>query len=218
MWIRYEASSIFARGQRLGRGEARGNVCDDGDPRTGVRPALDRRASRLDRLRRARVGECVRRRALRWRVRILPVGRRARPWRRGSSRGSRRGDRCGWSRHRRFPRAPSRVRRRRRDADAVVELTPDNFKSEVEAPGSGRVFVEFYAPWCPFCQRLEPIWNELPSKLAAAGVSTKIARMNVDTYTDYGAAYGVTGFPPLMLFQDGRPVGRRRDSSTWRRR
>ena len=66
------------------------------------------RASRLDRLRRARVGpECVRRRPLRWRVRILPVGRRARPWRRGSSRGSRRGDRCGWSRRRRFPRAPS---------------------------------------------------------------------------------------------------------------
>lgn len=93
--------------------------------------------------------------------------------------------------------------------DAVVELTPDNFKSEVEAPGSGRVFVEFYAPWCPFCQRLEPIWNELPSKLAAAGVSTKIARMNVDTYTDYGAAYGVTGFPTLMLFQDGRPVGQK---------
>lgn len=93
--------------------------------------------------------------------------------------------------------------------DAVVELTPDNFASEVEAPGAGRVFVEFYAPWCPFCQRLEPTWNELPSKLKDAGVATKIARMNVDTYVDYGQAYGVTGFPTLMLFQDGRPVGQK---------
>ena len=98
--------AMLARGQRLGRGEARGNVCDDGDPRTGVRPALDRRASRLDRLRRARASASASGDApIRWRVRILPVGRRARPWRRGSSRGSRRGDRCGWSRHRRFPRA-----------------------------------------------------------------------------------------------------------------
>ena len=29
--------------------------------------------------------------------------------------------------------------------------------------------------------------------------------MNVDTYTDYGAAYGVTGFLTLMLFQDDDP-------------
>lgn len=93
--------------------------------------------------------------------------------------------------------------------NAVVELTPDNFAAEVEAADAGRVFVEFYAPWCPFCQRMEPMWNELPSKLAAADVSTKVARMNVDTYTAYGQAFGVTGFPTLMLFQDGRPVGQK---------
>jgi hypothetical protein len=33
--------------------------------------------------------------------------------------------------------------------------------------------------------------------------------MNVDTFTDYGAAYGVTGFPTLMLFQDGKPIGQK---------
>jgi thiol-disulfide isomerase/thioredoxin len=69
------------------------------------------------------------------------------------------------------------------------------------------VFVEFYAPWCPYCKRLEPIWEELPEKLAAAGSKTRVARMNVDTYTDYAKAYAVTGFPTLMLFENGRPVG-----------
>ena len=63
--------------------------------------------------------------------------------------------------------------------------------------------MEFYAPWCPFCQRLEPIWNELPNRLKEKGVDTKIARMNVDTYVDYGERFGVTGFPTLMLFKNG---------------
>ena len=93
--------------------------------------------------------------------------------------------------------------------EQVVELTPENFAAEVEGAGAGRVFVEFYAPWCPFCQKLEPVWAGLPQKLRAANVPTKIARMNVDTFTDYGAAYGVTGFPTLMLFQDGVPIGQK---------
>jgi thiol-disulfide isomerase/thioredoxin len=81
--------------------------------------------------------------------------------------------------------------------EQVVELTPENFAAEVEGAGAGRVFVEFYAPWCPFCQKLEPVWNGLPAKLREANVDTKIARMNVDTFVEYGAAYGVTGFPTL---------------------
>ena len=40
-------------------------------------------------------------------------------------------------------------------------------------------------------------------------MDTKIARMNVDTYVDYGERFGVTGFPTLMLFKDGRPVGQK---------
>lgn len=91
-------------------------------------------------------------------------------------------------------------------ATGVLELTPKNFEREV-TKNAGAVFVEFYAPWCPYCKRLEPIWNELPSKLEEAGSKTRVARMNVDTYTEYASAYAVTGFPTLMLFENGRPVG-----------
>ena len=89
---------------------------------------------------------------------------------------------------------------------AVVELTPENFEREVTRR-EGAVFVEFYAPWCPYCKRLEPIWEELPEKLEEAGSKTRVARMNVDAYADYASAYAVTGFPTLMLFENGRPVG-----------
>ena len=89
---------------------------------------------------------------------------------------------------------------------SVVELTPENFEREVTRR-EGAVFVEFYAPWCPYCKRLEPIWEELPEKLEEAGSKTRVARMNVDAYADYASAYAVTGFPTLMLFENGRPVG-----------
>ena len=92
----------------------------------------------------------------------------------------------------------------------VVELTPENFKDYISADAkkpTSNVFVEFYAPWCPFCQKLEPIWNELPNELRKYGNETTVARMNVDKYTDYARAYGVSGFPTLMLFEAGKPVG-----------
>ena len=88
----------------------------------------------------------------------------------------------------------------------VAELTPENFEREV-TKSAGAVFVEFYAPWCPYCKRLEPIWEALPEKLEEAGSKTRVARMNVDAYADYASAYAVTGFPTLMLFENGRPVG-----------
>ena len=90
--------------------------------------------------------------------------------------------------------------------ESVLELTPENFEREV-TNSTRPVFIEFYAPWCPYCKRLEPIWEELPSKLEQAGSKTRVVRMNVDTYTDYASAYAITGFPTLMLFENGRPVG-----------
>jgi protein disulfide-isomerase A6 len=46
----------------------------------------------------------------------------------------------------------------------VVILTGSNFDDEVL--GSKDIwFVEFYAPWCGHCQKLEPEWNEAATKL-----------------------------------------------------
>ena len=93
-------------------------------------------------------------------------------------------------------------------AHAVYEIADlKELQAMVRDPTHAVVLVNFYAPWCPYCKRLEPIWNELPSKLEEAGSKTRVARMNVDTYTEYASAYAVTGFPTLMLFENGRPVG-----------
>ena len=60
--------------------------------------------------------------------------------------------------------------------------------------------------------------ERLVAEAAEANVPTKIARMNVDTFTEYGAAYGVTGFPTLMLFENGAPIGQKTGLATSARR
>jgi thioredoxin-like negative regulator of GroEL len=45
----------------------------------------------------------------------------------------------------------------------VLELTPQNFEASL---AGRRVLVEMYAPWCPYCAKLEPLWAALPAELA----------------------------------------------------
>lgn len=49
------------------------------------------------------------------------------------------------------------------DRDVVV-LTADNF-DDLVLKSKDIWFVEFYAPWCGHCKKLEPEWNAAASKL-----------------------------------------------------
>lgn len=46
----------------------------------------------------------------------------------------------------------------------VVELNPNNFKSQVLG-SNGIYVVEFYAPWCGHCQQLEPEYKKAATAL-----------------------------------------------------
>ena len=57
---------------------------------------------------------------------------------------------------------------------AVLHLNTDNFNQTVS---SGKVMVDFWAPWCMPCQSLLPVIDELGEELA--GKAT-VAKVNVD--------------------------------------
>jgi len=89
-------------------------------------------------------------------------------------------------------------------APGVLELFPGTWD---EAIGQNRqTFVEFYAPWCPYCKRLEPIWSDLAEEMKKSKSTVQIARLNADKYADFMPRYDVSGFPTLILFQRGRPT------------
>jgi len=80
----------------------------------------------------------------------------------------------------------------------------DNFDQEIK---NGVVFVKFYSPTCGHCKKLAPTWEELATKyLDVKGV--KIAKVNCKAANDFNADLckdqGVTGYPSLFLYKDGR--------------
>lgn len=87
-------------------------------------------------------------------------------------------------------------------AQTVVELTPENFDLLVN--GQRHALVEFYAPWCPHCKRLEPIYSQLAQEFASSSQELLIARLNSDRFQAFGKRFGVRGYPTIKFFPAGR--------------
>ena len=55
-------------------------------------------------------------------------------------------------------------------------MTEDMFESWVEA--HHYTFINFYAPWCVWCQRLEPVWEALAERVEAEDLPVSIVKVD----------------------------------------
>lgn len=76
---------------------------------------------------------------------------------------------------------------------------------DVALTGTKPVLVEFYADWCPHCQRMMPIMDEL--KKEDSGKAT-IVQIEGDNNPDLMEKYHVTSYPTWILFRDGQEAWR----------
>ena len=60
--------------------------------------------------------------------------------------------------------------------------------------------VEFYAPWCGHCKKLEPEWNEAATKLKG---QVKIGKVDATEHTALGQRFKVSGYPTIKVFNYG---------------
>ncbi len=65
------------------------------------------------------------------------------------------------------------------------------------------VMIEFYATWCPHCQRMMPVVAELRELL---GDSAEIYQLDIDKNTEIADEVGVTGTPTFIIYRNGAPV------------
>jgi thioredoxin 1 len=86
----------------------------------------------------------------------------------------------------------------------IINGTNDNFQKEVlesELP----VLVDFNATWCPPCQALHPILEEI----ADEGGDFKIVAVDIDDEEELAEKFNISSIPCLILFNDGIEVDRK---------
>jgi len=87
---------------------------------------------------------------------------------------------------------------------SIIEGTKDNFEKEV-IKSDKPVLVDFNATWCPPCQALHPILEEM----AEESDDYKIVSVDIDDEDALAEQYEVSSIPCLIVFKDGEEVDRK---------
>ncbi|XP_019638119.1 PREDICTED: endoplasmic reticulum resident protein 44-like isoform X4 [Branchiostoma belcheri] len=66
------------------------------------------------------------------------------------------------------------------------------------------VFVNFYADWCRFSKMLEPVFEEASNTVPTAIQNVVFGKVNCDAETEVAQKFGISKYPTLKLFRNGR--------------
>jgi protein disulfide-isomerase A6 len=85
------------------------------------------------------------------------------------------------------------------DKDVII-LTDSNFDS-VLMNSNDMWLVEFYAPWCGHCKKLEPEWNQAASDLKG---KIKVAKVDATVEQQIAGRFRIQGYPTIKIFPPGK--------------
>lgn len=85
----------------------------------------------------------------------------------------------------------------------VTKLSAADFESEV-LQAQTPVVVDFYADWCPPCQRLAPVLEQLAGEYQGR---VKILKVNTESEPELASALKIRSLPTLMFFDQGQLAG-----------
>lgn len=85
-------------------------------------------------------------------------------------------------------------------------MSIDIKSSEWDALVQGKKLVaaDFWAPWCPYCKMLKPVFESVSQDY---GNEIQFVKVNVDEEQDIAAKHGIQGIPVVKFFCEGREVG-----------
>ncbi|KAJ8418751.1 hypothetical protein AAFF_G00002500 [Aldrovandia affinis] len=81
---------------------------------------------------------------------------------------------------------------------AFVEDLDDTFK---DTRMDDVWLVDFYAPWCGYCKKLEPVWQEVGVELKSSGSPVRVGKIDATAFSGVASEFGVRGYPTIKLLK-----------------
>ena len=87
----------------------------------------------------------------------------------------------------------------------VVPLTSATFDTFVQSKDV--VMVDFYAPWCIWCKRLAPVWENFAHKVGEKDYAefVGVAKVDCTQEIDICRRRRIAGYPSIFLYRDRNP-------------
>ena len=85
----------------------------------------------------------------------------------------------------------------------VMELDQNRF-NELVNHGEKPVLVDFWAPWCVYCRRSAPAYENIAQQYADRLV---VAKVNIDDVPDLARQERIEVIPTLVLYHKGEALG-----------
>lgn len=85
---------------------------------------------------------------------------------------------------------------------SAANLNSENFRaalSQSEKP----VLVDFWAPWCTYCRRIEPAYGKIAEQYAGSVI---VGKVNIDEEEALARQEQIEVIPTLVLYRDGKAV------------
>ena len=83
----------------------------------------------------------------------------------------------------------------------MIHMNAEQFE---KAMGAGTVLVEFMAPWCVYCRRIEPALEKLSQEL---GSSLEIYQVDIDREPLLAHKEMIEVVPTFVLYRNGEALG-----------
>lgn len=70
--------------------------------------------------------------------------------------------------------------------------------------GDKPVLVDFWAPWCSYCRRIEPVYARVAEQYQE---ELEVVKVNIDNEAQLAAAEQIEVIPTLVLYRSGSAIG-----------